>query len=73
MKNYLTTSLLSIALAGSASAGVISVVPLTDDASSGISTANTYTHAVSGGSAQTVNGVSLMTRITKLCPLPPRN
>ena len=31
--------------------------PLTDDASSGVSTLNTYTHAVSGGSAATVNGV----------------
>ncbi|MFN0127322.1 MAG: hypothetical protein ACKV19_11620 [Verrucomicrobiales bacterium] len=30
---------------------------LTDDASSGISTAHTYTHAISGGTAATVNGV----------------
>jgi hypothetical protein len=40
------------------SAGELSLSgPLTDDASSGISTSNTYTHAVSGGSAVTVNGV----------------
>lgn len=47
-------------LIGSASlqAGTISVVPITDDASSGISTGNTYTHAISGGSAATVNGVT---------------
>jgi hypothetical protein len=30
----------------------------TDEASTGISTANSYTHTISGGSAQTVNGVT---------------
>ncbi|WP_367873668.1 hypothetical protein [Luteolibacter sp. Populi] len=33
------------------------LVPLTDDASSGISTAKTYTHRISGGAAATVNNV----------------
>jgi hypothetical protein len=32
--------------------------PITDIESSGISSENTYSHAISGGSAQTVNGVS---------------
>ena len=32
--------------------------PLTDDASSGIDPANDYTHAISGGGAETVNGVN---------------
>jgi hypothetical protein len=35
-----------------------SVTQLTDDASSGISTAKIYTHTVSGGAAATVNGVT---------------
>ena len=32
--------------------------PLTDDASSGIDPANEYTHAISGGGVETVNGVT---------------
>jgi hypothetical protein len=41
------------------SAGELTLsAPLTDDASSGISTGITYTHAISGGTAVTVNGVS---------------
>jgi len=32
--------------------------PLTDDASSGIDPANDYTHAISGGGVETVNGVT---------------
>ncbi|MES2705995.1 MAG: PEP-CTERM sorting domain-containing protein [Verrucomicrobiota bacterium] len=45
--------------AGSANAGTFSLsLPLTDDASTGISTARTYTHAITGGGAATVNGVS---------------
>lgn len=42
-----------------AEAGVITYVPFNDDASSGISTANTYTHAIDAGDANgvTVNGV----------------
>lgn len=35
-----------------------SVVLLTDDASSGISTSKTYTHTISGGYAVTINGVA---------------
>jgi hypothetical protein len=43
----------------SARAGVFSLsAPFTDDASSQISAANTYTHAVSGGTVATVNGVN---------------
>ncbi|NRB44845.1 MAG: hypothetical protein HRU47_08545, partial [Verrucomicrobiales bacterium] len=39
-------------------ATIISFVgPLTDDESTGISTDNTYTHTISGGGAETVNGV----------------
>lgn len=34
------------------------VVPLSDDASSGISTTKLYTHAVSGGAGATINGVT---------------
>ncbi len=41
-----------------AHAGVISVSsPLSDDASTGISTSKTYTHAISGGTAASINGV----------------
>jgi hypothetical protein len=41
-----------------ATAGTVSLSnPLTDDASSLISTSNIYTHAISGGQAATVNGV----------------
>jgi len=36
----------------------VSIGLLTDDASTGISTAKIYTHAVSGGAAATLNGVS---------------
>jgi hypothetical protein len=43
---------------GPALAGSVSVSPaLTDDASTGISTSKTYTHAISGGTAATINGV----------------
>jgi len=36
----------------------LSLALLTDDASSGISAAKTYTHAIAGGAAATVNGVA---------------
>ncbi len=36
----------------------LSFVLLSDDASTGISTAKTYTHAISGGAATTLNGVA---------------
>ena len=51
---------LALLLAQSGQAGVISLGPaITDDASTGISSfLKTYTHAVSGGEAVTVNGVS---------------
>jgi len=49
-------------------AGVISLVPLTDDASSGISGSNTYTHAISGGNAATVNGVNFETLTNLVTP-----
>jgi hypothetical protein len=41
--------------------------PLTDDASSGIDPANDYTHAISGGGVETVNGVTfdLLDRATR--------
>jgi hypothetical protein len=59
---------LGLALA-SASAGVISVsAPLTTDASTGISAANTYTHAISGGSAATVNGVNFVLLSSAVTP-----
>lgn len=48
--------------------GTISVVPLTDDASSGISTDNSYTHAISGGNAATVNGVNFESLTSTLTP-----
>ena len=35
------------------------IVQVTDDASTGISTSTTYTHKMSGGSAATINGVTL--------------
>ena len=48
----------SISLVSSLSAGEISFSEaLSDDASTGINTSITYTHAVSGGAATTVNGV----------------
>jgi hypothetical protein len=57
------TTLLPVACFGfalaSASAGTVSISgPLTTDASSGISTSNTYTHAIAGSRATTVNGVN---------------
>lgn len=38
--------------------GPVAVVPITDDASTGLDPAKTYTHLVSGGQAATVNGVT---------------
>ncbi|MGI9243557.1 MAG: PEP-CTERM sorting domain-containing protein [Verrucomicrobiales bacterium] len=55
----LITSLFCLGGIGVAHAGTISLsAPFTDDLSTGISSTNTYTHAVSGGTAQTVNGVN---------------
>ena len=62
MKNISQTTLslfLAMSLVHVATAGVISVSPaLTDDASTGIDAAKTYTHTISGGTAATVNGVN---------------
>lgn len=59
MKNTLKPLFGLMLMWGPVTAGTISLSsPLTDDASTGISTANTYTHAVSGGTAATVNGVN---------------
>jgi len=56
-KTFITAAVLATAM--HASAAVISFSDaFTDDASTGINSLNTYTHTVSGGSAQTVNGVS---------------
>ncbi|CAN5347915.1 hypothetical protein BH23VER1_BH23VER1_20890 [soil metagenome] len=35
----------------------IDIIPLTDDASSGVDPSNVYTHTISGGGAATINGV----------------
>jgi len=52
-------AVLFIAAGNETSAGTITISgALTDDASTGISTSETYTHAISGGQAVTVNGVS---------------
>ena len=57
--NLLVASVYSGFALSQASAGVFSLSgPLTDDASSLIDPANTYTHTISGGTAATVNGVN---------------
>jgi len=57
-RHTILASLACLSGLGTVHAGTISLsAPFTDDASTGISSANTYTHAISGGSAQTVNGV----------------
>jgi hypothetical protein len=60
MKKLLLNPLVYLGFAlGQASAGDFSLSgPLTDDASSLIDPANIYTHAISGGTAATVNGVN---------------
>ena len=58
-RQTILTSLFCLSGFGVAHAGIISLsAPFTDDLSTGISSSNIYTHAVSGGSAQTVNGVN---------------
>lgn len=44
------------------------LVPLTDDASSGISTTKTYTHTISGAQALSVNGVAFQELNTLVSP-----
>lgn len=69
MKNVLLSSCLLAACLVPANAGTLSLVgPLSDDASSLISSSNTYTHAISGGSAATVNGVSFSTFTSTVTP-----
>jgi hypothetical protein len=60
MKKLLLNPIVCLSLTlGQATAGVFSLsAPLTDDASSLIDPANTYTHAISGGTAVSVNGVN---------------
>lgn len=66
IKTVLTLAVMAMAIfltAGSTRAGTISYAPITGDADSGISTDNTYTHAIdfgnqpAGGGVATVNGV----------------
>lgn len=69
MKNLLITSSLCLAAAAPVLAGSISLSgPLSDDASTQISTSNVYTHAISGGSAATVNGVAFSPLTTAATP-----
>ena len=58
MKKIILNTVVAGFTAVSLQAGTFSLsAPLTTDAASGISTANTYTHTVSGGLPATVNGV----------------
>jgi hypothetical protein len=60
MWGRLVGALTCLVLVQVGTAGEFSISPaLTDDASTGISTSKTYTHAISGGTAATINGVSL--------------
>lgn len=57
-KRIALTVALSLISFGVVQAGTISVSPvITSDATSGIDVTNNYTHAISGSTAQTVNGV----------------
>jgi hypothetical protein len=56
---FFSLGLAWVALATALHAGEVTFSePLTDDASTGVSTAKTYTHTISGGTAATLNGVS---------------
>ena len=72
LKQFLGISLQTCALligGPAALAGNITIsAPFTDDASTGIDAAKAYTHAVSGGSAQTVNGVDFVPLFPSLDP-----
>jgi hypothetical protein len=69
MKTTLLTSCLVAVLIVPIHAGTITLSgPLSDDASTGISAANTYTHTISGGSAATVNGVAFSTFTSTVTP-----
>jgi hypothetical protein len=55
----LALALAWLATAIALQAGEVTIVgPLTDDASTGVSSSKTYTHAISGGTAATLNGVN---------------
>lgn len=49
--------------------GPVTIVPITDDASSGIDPSKTYTHLVSGGGPAVVNGVAFATLSLEESPL----
>jgi len=69
MKKSLLSAGMVLALFAPLSAGIVSLSgPLTDDASTQISAANTYTHTISGGSAATVNGVSFAAFTSTVTP-----
>lgn len=64
-----TLLLLAALTASTHAAGIISFSPaFTDDASTGISTDNIYTHAISGGAVGTVNGVNFAALTTASTP-----
>jgi hypothetical protein len=48
--------------------GPVAIVPMTDDASTGLDPAKTYTHLVSGGQPSTVNGVTFETVSPTISP-----
>lgn len=56
-KTFMAAAFVATSL-GASAATISFSDPFTDDASTGISTANTYTHTIGGGQAATVNGVS---------------
>ncbi|YCM43699.1 hypothetical protein V2O64_20550 [Verrucomicrobiaceae bacterium 227] len=48
--------------------GPVAIVPITDDASTGLDPAKSYTHLISGGQPATVNGVTFETLDTGVTP-----
>jgi hypothetical protein len=69
MKNLLfSTGFLGLLLVPALAGSVSLSGPLSDDASSLISSSNTYTHAISGGAAATVNGVAFSAMTSAVTP-----
>lgn len=69
MKSILFSTCFLAVVLSPLQAGTITLSgPLTDDASSLISPANTYTHAISGGAAATVNGVAFSAMTSTVTP-----
>lgn len=70
MKRFFSLALLLLGITGTANAaGVITYsAPFTTDASTGISTLNTYTHKVGGGATATVNGVTFDALTNSITP-----